>query len=149
MKEYERKHLLSKPAGPSEVPQEIRLGCWNNSSSGFCGCGPDDYAICDICGTKHMAPSPDGPSLLRMYFLGLEGFEECCGRLLDIIYYESGERFFEAYLAEFAANPTDPRFYVVIDLLQRRLAEALETVKQVTQGVKNAQGQVTQLQEQK
>jgi len=140
----ERKHLLPRPAGPSETPQSLGLGRWNNASSGFCGDGPDDWEVCAICGTKHMAPG-DVSSLLRMHFLGLEGFEECCGALLDCIYRESGEEFFRAYLAEFAANPTDFRFVGILDELSRRLQEASEMLQRTNQEVEKVEEQIAQL----
>lgn len=123
--------LLSKPAGPSQ-------GHWNDMGSGFCGEDENDWEVCEICGTKHMAPASN-ESFLRMRLLGLEGFEHCCGRLLDVIYQESGDRFVEAFLMEFAENPADPRFDFFRRLLQQRLGEATERLKETSSDLAEAQ----------
>ncbi|TSC91671.1 MAG: hypothetical protein CEN92_222 [Candidatus Berkelbacteria bacterium Licking1014_96] len=136
------KPIFAQPIGPSETPSTVGQGHWNNMCSGFCGDGPEDWDVCGLCGTKHMAPR-DGDSLLRMRLLGIEGFEECCGKALDVVFRESGEEFTIVFLKQFAQNPTDSRFWILRHVLGEILTEAAQRVAEVSADIAQAQTNLT------
>lgn len=111
------KPLLKKPAGPSKKR-------WNN-----CSWGSDGPILCEVCGTSH--PEDRDQNYIVSKFLGRQLVEDCCGALLDIVYGESGREFAEAFLEEFAENPTDSRFYTFRLALQEAMAKAAEKLAEV------------------
>lgn len=135
-----RRYLLKKPAGPSEIPLKVSghgFG-WNNMSS-----GTDGPITCEACGTKH--PERKDQSYTKCKFLGLIIVEECCGKLLDRVYRESGEEIAEIFLGEFASNPTNPRFGVFLIELTGAINNALKKLEEVRNQVKPLAENVSQL----
>lgn len=129
------KPLSDKPLGESKLGG-YGEGYWNN-----CRRGTDGPVVCDICGIEH--PEDRDISYIVSRFLGREVVEDCCGRILDVVYEESGQEFAEKYLREFAENPTDSRFYTLLCTLKRILPKALEKLDEVTSQVKTAVDQVS------
>lgn len=113
--------ILAKPAGKSDRG-------WCNTSLGT----SRDGVLCQLCGTALPEPhSDESYALLR--FLGLQAIEQCCGRVIDVVYAEWGEDFTTAFLEDFAENPTDPRFIllqrILPDILRRAQMKIEETSK--------------------
>ncbi len=109
--------IFDKPAGESQRQ-------WCNQHMSTEG-GP----LCEVCGTEW----PEGTSVILDRFLGLQLVEECCGRLFDVLYQEIGEEFCQAFLEDFAKNPTDAQFSVLKiilkDLPKKLRARAQETTE--------------------
>jgi hypothetical protein len=125
------KPIFTKPAGESK-----RL--WNNLHS-----GTDGGAVCGLCGTEW----GEGVDLIRGRFLDFEIIEECCGRVFDIIYQQLGEEIVREYLKDFSENPTDPRFY---PLLNYYLPEAIQKAREKAEDFlrkSNAQEDLMKIQE--
>lgn len=102
--------IFRKPIGPSKRS-------WNNTST-----GTSREVVCELCGTVHKEVSDSTVILDR--FLGLQVIETCCGRVFDIIYAELGQEIVEKFLEDFAENPTDVRFHLILDDLPEIMKEA-------------------------
>jgi len=111
--------LVKKPMGPSKLGRSFGTN-WNNWSF-----GTDGPVLCEICGTNHPMRKED--SYIVSKFLGCQVVEECCGAILDMLYKESGEEFTEAFLEEFAKNPTSPRFSMLLTTLYEVCTKAHDT----------------------
>lgn len=139
------KPLFKSPVGASQIPQAVGEGWgWNNRLTGRGGGDEDEVVACMICGKKWEILA-GGEGVTYMCFLGLEGVEDCCGAVLDILYRESGERFVEIFLKEFATNPDDPRFNFFRRLLPQILQEAQEKLRKCSGEVEQAQSEMEQL----
>ncbi len=117
------KPILSKPAGESTLGS-YGGGYWNNEHH-----GTDGPITCEICGTDH--PEDKDGGYMVSTFLGLQVVEECCGRVLDVVYGESGQEFCQRYLEEFADNPADPRYFIFRKRLAECMARAFKNMKEV------------------
>jgi len=95
---------------------------------------------CEICGTEFPELGLEDDGYTISTFLGRQVVEECCGRIIDIIFRESGEEIAKAYLKEFAENPTDPRFSFFRDVLAGTLKEAKENIRRTCKPLKETQG---------
>lgn len=126
------KPILTKPAGESRLGS-YGGGYWNNDHH-----GSDGPETCEICGTEHPEEG-DGGAYIVSTFLGLRVVEECCGKVLDVIYSESGEEFCQRYLEEFAANPADPRYYIFRKRLSNLVAKAMENLQKAAEDLKAVQ----------
>lgn len=102
---------------------------WNNLHM-----GTTRAVVCELCGTEWPDLSPDGSeSYHLMTFLGFQTIEECCGRAADILYGEFGEEFTRQFLYDFAENPTDPRFGVLLIVLENALTQAGKKATEITE----------------
>lgn len=110
------KPMVSKPFGPSELGKGFGTD-WNNLHW-----GTDGPVTCEICGTEH--PERKDETYTLSQFLGRVIVEECCGAMLDLVYNESGEVFTRAFLEEFAENPTNPCFLLMLDDIKSTLQKA-------------------------
>ena len=119
-----KKRKISKPYGPSELGTCFGTQ-WNNESW-----GTDGPILCEICGRTHPRRTNETYTVSR--FLGRQVVEECCGAILDRVYRESGEEFATAFIKEFAADPTSPRFYVFLSELKQALSEANKRASEAT-----------------
>lgn len=91
------KPIFKKPFGPSE-----------RNWSSF---GTTRAVTCELCGTDHPELDETGEQSHHLLdFLGRQCVEECCGRIVDMIYDEWGDEFAKAFLYEFAQNPGDKKF---------------------------------------
>lgn len=129
-----KKPLLKKPLGPSKLGHGFGTD-WNNQSIGTTGA-----VVCEICGTEH--PEIDDSEISRTIsrFLDYQVVEECCGAILDRVYRESGEQFAIAFVEEFADNPADSKYHILLVVIkkamekaQKKLAEASETVAEISE----------------
>jgi hypothetical protein len=111
------KPLLKKSFGGSEYP-------WNNQHMGVCS------GYCELCG-KTTEAGPESPYVTQDVFLGLQVVEQCCGRVFDQIYEESGEEMALRFLKEFGANPLDPRFAVARILMEDVFASIDKKLKEL------------------
>lgn len=132
------KPMVSKPFGPSELGKGFGTD-WNNLHW-----GTDGPVTCEICGTEH--PERKDETYTLSQFLGRVIVEECCGAMLDLVYNESGHEFFQAFLEEFAENPTDPRFLFTLDEIksalhkvEKKLAESKGKTEEVLRLVESFQ----------
>jgi len=103
------KPLLDRPAGPS-------VRAWCNAST-----STTRAVTCEACGTSYpkLDVSENGRRL--SVFLGRLIVDECCGALLDQVYDESGEQMAARFLKEFAKDPTNPRFGILVRVLDEVL----------------------------
>jgi hypothetical protein len=132
MSEKDQRFLLSKSVGETKIGQEgFGRTHWNNAHS-----GTDGPILCEICGTEH--PERQDEGYVWSYFLGFQVVEECCGAILDRVFKESGEEFAIAFLHQFAADPTNSRFWVFAQVLKRTLAEALKKLDETRESVQAA-----------
>lgn len=90
--------FLKKSAGPSEKIKGGGFG-WNNMSRGV-----SHPITCEAC-LKEWPKCEEGKSRTVSIFLGLEIVEECCGALLDKVYFESSSEFTIHKLLEVLDNP--------------------------------------------
>lgn len=104
-----KKPLLEKPFGGSEYP-------WNNRHMGT------ETAFCEVCGTNCKSDGPDAESLTIDVFLGRQMVEGCCGKLLDVLYEESGEEFAIRFIKEFSKDPSNPKFLMLRVLMEDAFA---------------------------
>ncbi len=114
--------LFSKPLGPSQYIEWCIEGF--STTAGV---------SCEICGTNHPELSQDGThSYTLFHFLGRQGVEECCGRLMDESYRMFAHKFAEQFLREYAEDPTGEEFiyfrnYLLGSLLAKAKAKLAET----------------------
>jgi len=121
--------------GPSRLG--IAFGTnWNNESW-----GSDGPILCEVCGKQH--PERKDKSYTVSRFLGRQVVEECCGAILDSVYKESGEEFTIAFLIEFANDPCDPRFLILVLMLEKCLKNADKKLKMILGQVQNSQESLT------
>lgn len=85
----------------------IKSGPWGASERRWASIGTF-HPTCEVCGTEW----PEREVSYGIVFLpGRQQLvEECCGRLLDELYEELGERFALEFLKDVERKPTDPRF---------------------------------------
>lgn len=91
------RHIFKKPVGGSDHH-------WNNDHS-----GTSRAVTCEICGTNHKELDFNTTRTLDV-FLGRQLVEDCCGKLIDVIYEEYKSVFFDRFLKEFIQNPLDNPF---------------------------------------
>ena len=120
--DYVKKPIFKHPVGPSDCGSSRYR--WNNLSM-----GTTRSVICELCGTTHPELPENSDGYILGSFLGMQVVEECCGKVLDIVYKESGEEFTREFLYEFARNPLDPYFGVFLLELESVLKEAGKKVK--------------------
>jgi len=77
-------------------------------------------------------------SYLMNRVLGVDVVDECCGRMIDVLYDECGEDFAIAFVKEFALNPTDNRFSVFRIALRYALVDAQKRAQEVRAEVDGA-----------
>ena len=121
-----------KPLGESLMGKGFGDCDWNNQSL-----GTDGPVTCEICGTDFPERLDQSYTISR--FLGKQVIEECCGVVLDQVYHESGEQFTVAFLKEFAQDPTNPRFHMMIVYLKDALKNALESTVKTASNIAIAQ----------
>jgi len=134
-----KKLLFSEPVGPSAHE-------WSNQGLAVYESG----ATCGLCGTEY--PGVDfesgNSSITISCFLGRQVVEDCCGRVLDLVYKESGEVMARKFLEDFAKNPTDQmRFLGFASFLSRCLQEANDNLQTVTEEVIEAEQKLISLEE--
>lgn len=119
-----RKYLLDESAGPSIYPWKhdfingVELTCH------LCG---------DVVKAKSVGLHGNYRHVSYLPFLGLNIVKECCGKVLDVVYAESGEAMTLRFLGDFADNPTDEKYSTLIEALQyclRRTKKKLQTITQ-------------------
>jgi len=132
-----KKSLLEKPAGPTELGKGFK-GCWNNRHM-----GTDGPILCEICGTEH--PERKDESYIVSRFLNKQVVEECCGAIIDCVYREFAEEFAEAFLIEFAENPTNIRFHLFVQHLQNCLSKAEKNIGDVHKHVVLSQQKISSI----
>ncbi len=99
--------LFAKPAGPTKLRKHSDMETQKATT-------------CEICGTHH----PDREKAYGLNkFLGRWVVEECCGAVIDQVYYEHGEDFTIAYVKECSENLGRP----TCTQLKRVLEQALIT----------------------
>jgi len=123
--------LLKRSAGETELGRSFG-SFWNNQSY-----GTDGPITCEACGKVH--PRREDESYTVSVFLDRQIVEECCGAILDKVYEESGETFCLAFLEEFAENPTDPRFHMLVDQIGEALKKAKEKSREIYQRARKAE----------
>lgn len=112
--------IFPRPAGGSERR-------WCNMD-----CSTNGGASCEACGTEWSGSEDE--SIIIDRFLGLQLVEECCGKAIDVLYGEFGERFCLALLEDFANDPTNSRFYIlkmVLKDLPKKLQAKAEELDQL------------------
>lgn len=72
---------------------------WSNDH-----CATSRAVTCEICGTEHDELDFNTTRTLDI-FLGQQLVEDCCGKIIDIIYKEYKRVFFARFLEEFKLNP--------------------------------------------
>ena len=115
--EEKSKPLFKKSFGASEHK-------WNNLHTGTNG-----PTLCQLCGKEH--PQNDSESYTLIQVLGIQGVDQCCGKVVDILYDEWGEDFAIAFLKEFANNPLDPHFSFFFEMLKENLVKARQKVEEL------------------
>ncbi len=128
--------IVSKPVGASEIP-EGGFG-WNLDHR-----GTDGPILCEFCGTNH--PERLDQSYTLGTVLGLQVVEECCGKVIDILYKELAEDFTQAYLEEFARNPTNPRFFFFLDKLSKVLEVAAKKVNETSAAISSSKESLSKI----
>lgn len=123
--------LFKESLGPSQLGPGTGdwRGNWNISMSGTLG-----GVTCELCGTNH--PEQSDVSYAIFYFMGRQGIEQCCGRLLDEAYEVAGEAFSIAYLREFGSSPGDSRFAIFRSCLGDALSQAVSKADEIALGIK-------------
>jgi len=119
--------LFTQPAGPSKRR-------WNNVHW-----ASDGDILCEACGTP--APKDAKSSIVDRIF-GFQLVEECCGKTIDVLYEELGEEFCQAFLEDFAKDPTNPQFSILKMILKdlpkklrvkaKKTNESADSVEQIT-----------------
>lgn len=123
--------IFRKPIGPSKHS-------WNNTST-----GTSRKVICELCGTVHKA---DGESTLILdRFLGIRVVEECCGRIFDIVYAELGEEIVLNFFEDFAEDPTNIRFHLILDELPEIMEKAREKAEEVSKKTSEISGSIEKI----
>ena len=117
-KKKSRKFPFKKPQGSSEHN-------WYNF-----GIGTVREVQCGLCGTRHPKLSDSDDSYSIGIFLGVHYVEECCGAVVDRVYKEFGSEFACAFLKEFAEDPMNCKFGVMLVTLEGALAKALAKTKE-------------------
>ena len=129
----ERKSFLTKPAGPSEEG-------WCNDRFGTTG-----KVLCETCGTDH-PERPDGDDSYRLnHVLGLQVVDECCGKMIDMLYREWEEDFAIKFVREFGKNPLDLKFTTFRMSLSTALNEAQKNIQEVEQELTRGQSNLSTL----
>ena len=100
--------MLRQPAGPNERH--------------WFGCGSTAALTCEVCGTDHPDLSSYGDSRGFGDFLGLQIVGPCCGAVIDQLYAEFGNLFFNATLEDFMQDPLSSDH----EFLRQLLKEATE-----------------------
>ena len=121
---------VSGPLGPSERGKGFGTA-WNNIDAGV-----DGPVTCEICGT-HCEERRDQSYIISV-FLGHRVVEECCGAIFDLVYRESGEEFMEAYLEDFAKDPTNVRFYFLPETIENILSKTRKKILETREKVGKA-----------
>lgn len=98
-KRNSKKPLFKKSVGGSDYH-------WNNNHH-----GTSRTVTCELCGTKHKKLDFDTTRTLDI-FLGQQLVEDCCGKLIDILYEEYKRVFFDRFIKEFELNPLAYPFLV-------------------------------------
>lgn len=129
--EKKQKFPFKKSMGPSKHP-------WNNF-----GIGTLRPVQCGLCGTVLPELGPDDSSYTIGIFLGVQFIEECCGAVVDRLYTEFGGEFTMAFLKEFAENPTDLRFGLLLIVLEEALAKALAITNETGDKITKFSGQLS------
>lgn len=132
--------LVDKPLGPSRLRMGRSWNSWNNLGS-----GTTRALTCEICGTEHAELPENHEDRIYSRFLGLQVVEECCGRIFDLVYHESAEEFVHHFLEEFADDPTNPQFSMIMEhILPDILKKAAEKLAKSAASVENLQTDLAQ-----
>ena len=123
--------LFKRMVGPSEIHDDD--WGWN-----ILGAGSNGDETCQLCGEYY----PEGESVTRGEFLGLQYIEQCCGGIADHLYRTFGHAFFSQKLREIAADPTAHGFELkeIKDALAVAKAKLDETSKTVSDAQDSAEG---------
>lgn len=129
----DKKPLFGKPVGPSELGKGFGT-CWNNQD------GTTRAVVCEICGTKHVELDENEISRTISRFMDYQVVEECCGAVIDHVYRELGEEFAIAFIEEFADNPADFKYHILLVTIKnamkktaKKLAEVSEEVAEISE----------------
>ncbi len=120
--------ILRRPAGAGAIPKSsMGWGVFGTTRDGI---------LCELCGTVWPGDPSGEESIYIGNILGLQFVDECCGRLVDLLYEEFGSAFAIRHLQEFADNPGGSEFgylrWVISDLLRRARQKLGETTRVVT-----------------
>jgi hypothetical protein len=129
-----KKPLMKKPVGPSKLGHGFGTD-WNNQSRGTTGA-----VVCEICGTKHPEIDDSEPTRTISRFMGYQVVEECCGAVIDHVYRELGEEFAIAFIEEFANNPADFKYHILLVTIKEAMKKAAKKLDEVS-------GQVAEISE--
>lgn len=109
--------LFSKPFGESEYR-------WNTSGMLTTGA-----LTREACGTNHPERDHDDESYIIIHFLGLRVIQQCCGKVLDVVYDTLLPEIIRRLLKEFAENPLDSQYEDFRSELRAALAKAKRNAK--------------------
>jgi hypothetical protein len=112
--------LFDKPFGKSSHGDAFWASRYNDCIESP---GP---VICDMCGTQHQE-SGDKNYIICVFTLGSMRWKivrDCCGGVIDSVYECFAEKFFTEYINEIVQNPSDPRFPLLISVIEKALSKA-------------------------
>ncbi len=121
--------VLPVPQGESNLGWSESDESTGNETCAICGAyiplikGEEDFACYSVIELPHA---------LENSRTGTRVFLGCCGKFIDNLYEDLGDRFAIRFLREFAANPGDPKF----DYLRNTLSEILPIAKENTAALK-------------
>lgn len=99
--------FFKKPYGPSKV---FSIGNTAHSTDG--------PILCGLCGSRF--PLRRDESYRTFSLFGKWGVLECCGKIMDELFYEWSDTFEEEVFTRFRESPLDDRFY----MLRHRMTNA-------------------------
>jgi hypothetical protein len=113
------KPLFKRPYGASETKHS------------FAPSATEGPILCELCGTEHPDRSTENYSYTWGTIFGRQYVEECCGKFVEDLYKKFGDVFAEAFLKDFAENPTAIEFGLLRDMLPDILEKARQKCEKV------------------
>ena len=115
----------------SEKPVGVSDSLWNNMNTGTLG-----PTVCEWCGTELPAREED---YTIIEVLGRQVVLGCCGGVVDTLYEEWGESFTKQLLKDFAKNPLDPRFTLLLSSIGDALKRAKQNAQELQQEIEETE----------
>jgi len=124
------KPIFARPYGASE------------SEHSFCPSGHYGQILCELCGTTLPDQGEDYSYTFGTIVIGGKEYqyvEECCGKFVEDFYKQFGASFTEAFLEDFAENPSASEFGLLRHVLPDVLARARKKEQEILNGITEAQ----------